>query len=161
MSSKWRNVLALLIAIAVPFLAAGLGGAATASSVTTWYPSLRKPAWNPPTWLFGPVWTLLYLLMGVASWQVWRLGQSDRRVRTALGFYGAQLVFNVLWSVLFFGLRRMGWALAEIVVLWALILQTLVRFYRLRPAAGLLLVPYQLWVSFATVLNAALWWLNR
>jgi benzodiazapine receptor len=156
-----QDIVSLIVAIAIPLAVAAVGGAATASSVSTWYPNIEKPAWTPPSWLFGPVWTLLFIMMGVASWLVWRSGGGDPKVRTALILFGAQLAFNLLWSVLFFGLRRPGLALLEIVVLWAFILATLVAFYRLRPAAGLLLVPYQLWVTFATALNAAVWWLNR
>lgn len=155
------DIVSLVIAIAIPLGVGGLGGIATSSSVSSWYLTLTKPPWNPPSWVFGPVWTLLYILMGVAAWLVWRLGVGDPKVRVALVLFGVQLLLNLLWSVLFFGLRSPGWALLEIVVLWAFILATLLAFYRLRPAAGLLLVPYQLWVTFATALNTAIWWLNR
>jgi tryptophan-rich sensory protein len=138
-----------------------VGGIATSSSVSTWYPTLAKPAWNPPNWLFGPVWTLLYILMGVAAWLVWRKGFDAPGVPRALILFGVQLLFNLAWSIVFFGLRSIGWALVEIVAMWVLILVTLVAFYRLRPLAGWLLVPYQLWVTFATALNATIWWLNR
>jgi tryptophan-rich sensory protein len=117
--------------------------------------------WNPPSWLFGPVWTLLYILMGVAVWLVWRTGFDAPGVRGALILFGVQLLFNLAWSFVFFGMRRIGWALVEIAATWALILATLIAFYRLRPAAGWLLAPYQLWVTFATALNATIWWLNR
>jgi tryptophan-rich sensory protein len=156
---------ALGIALALPFLAAAIGGAATQRSRSGWYRRLKKPEWNPPDWLFGPVWTVLYALMGFASWLVWRRGQTagtrKGEVKGALLIYGVHLIFNALWSVLFFGLRRLDWALVELVVLWGLILTTLVRFYRIRPLAGWLLIPYQLWTTFATLLNAMLWRLNR
>jgi tryptophan-rich sensory protein len=170
--THWRS---LLLALAVPFSAAVIGNIATARSLLNWYRSLKKPAFNPPAWLFGPVWTVLYLLMGVASWLVWREGQhnrwqrltapwnnqSDARVQGALRLYGVHLIFNALWTLLFFGLRRIDLALAEVGILWALILGTLLRFSRIRPLAGLLLVPYQLWVTFATFLNLRIWQLNR
>lgn len=123
-----------------------------------WYATLRKPAWNPPSWVFGPVWTTLYILMGVAAWLVW--DRHRRAARAALTLFVVQLVFNAAWSWLFFGLRSPGLAFAEIVVLWALILATTIAFWRLRPTAGALLLPYLAWVTFAAVLNATLWQLN-
>ncbi|MCB0062174.1 MAG: tryptophan-rich sensory protein [Caldilineaceae bacterium] len=168
----WRS---LLLALAAPFTAALIGSIAAGGFRTGWYRTIKKPSWNPPSWLFGPVWTVLYALMGIASWLVWREGESkgwrrfatpwrhpqDEQVKGALRLYGVHLVFNALWSVLFFGRHRIGLALGEVTVLWALILSTLVRFSRIRPLAGLLLVPYQLWVTFATILNFRIWQLNR
>jgi translocator protein len=124
-----------------------------------WYDALAKPPWNPPDWIFGPVWTVLYGMMAVAAWLVWRRHGMPGR-RAALGAFVVQLVLNVLWSALFFGLERPGLALVEIVVLWFAILVTLLLFWRVRPAAGALLVPYLLWVSFALALNFELWRLN-
>ena len=116
-SKRWLSLgLFLLLA----FAAAALGGLATATSVDTWYPTLRKPSWNPPSWLFSPVWALLYILMAVATWRVWRDGDALASRRTA-SLYSAQLTLNALWSILFFGLRRPDLALAEIVVLWAVL----------------------------------------
>ena len=161
MSNRLRDLVALSAAVAVPLAAGGLGSIATASSVSTWYRELNKPSWNPPSWVFGPVWTTLYVMMGVAAWLVWREGWKTPRVRVALGLFGAQLVFNVLWSVIFFGLRLPGWALVEITALWGLIVATTVSFFRVNVIGGLLLVPYLLWVTFATGLNGAIWWLNR
>lgn len=158
MSKQARS---LIVALLVPQAFAAVGAVATASSVTSWYRSLRKPSWNPPDWLFGPVWTVLYAMMGVASWLVWQRRREDRRAGGALTVYGAQLALNALWSVLFFGARRVGWALAELTLLWALIAATIVRFYRIRPLAAALLLPYQLWSTFAAALNAAIWRLNR
>ena len=148
-------------ALIPPFLAAAIGGVATGNAIPTWYSTLEKPAWNPPDWIFGPVWTVLYIMMGVASWQIWRLGTEKQDVRDALGLYGAQLVLNTAWSLLFFGMRQIGLALGEIIALWALIAATANRFYRLKKSAGLLLVPYLLWVSFAALLNARIWQLNQ
>lgn len=161
MRSTLRDVASLLLAIAVPLVAGAVGGFATSSSLMDWYPTLAKPTWNPPNWVFGPVWTVLYILMGIAAWRVWRVGWTRPEVRVALSLFGIQLVFNLMWSVIFFGLRLPGWALIEIALAWLLILGTLITFYRLDRGAGLILIPYQLWVTFATALNAAIWWLNR
>jgi len=122
-----------------------------------WYAGLRKPAWTPPSWLFAPVWTLLYAMMGVAAWLVWRqTGLSD-----AIGLFILQLALNAAWTWLFFGLKRPAVALAEMVVPWLAITATLVAFWNVRPLAGWLMVPYLLWVTFATGLTAAVWRLNR
>ncbi len=161
MKQVMKHSVSLLIAVAIPLLVGAVGGLATSSSLSDWYPSLVKPSWNPPNWVFGPVWTILYVLMGVAAWRVWRKGPNDPGVRSGLILFGVQLFFNLLWSLVFFGLRMPGGALVEIAITWILILATLVSFYRIDRTAGLLLVPYQLWATFATVLNAAIWWLNR
>jgi benzodiazapine receptor len=162
MHLKKSDLLTLVAALAIPQIIGGLGAVATVSSVSTWYTKLHKPLWTPPSWVFGPAWTTLYLLMGLASWLVWRRKQrDDEPVRTEAALYGTQLGLNLLWSILFFGLQRVDLALVEIAVLWAAILATLVRFARVRPASGLLLVPYQAWTTFAAALNAAVWWLNR
>lgn len=124
-----------------------------------WYAALEKPSWNPPNSVFAPVWTTLYVLMGVAAWLVWRqVGLS--RGRVALGMFLFQLVLNALWSYLFFGLQRPGFALVEIVFLWVAILTTTMAFWRVSRPAGALLLPYLAWVSFASVLNLQLWRLN-
>lgn len=150
----------LIAFVGVTFVAAAIGGAATATSVSTWYPALLKPSWNPPSWVFGPVWSTLYLLMAVSAWRVWRHSEHPER-RRALAWYFGQLALNALWSCLFFGLRSPGLALAEILVLWAALAVVLVKFARIdRPAAALWL-PYLAWVSFAGGLNGAIWWLNR
>lgn len=125
-----------------------------------WYATLTKPIWNPPNWVFGPVWTTLYALMGVAAWLVWRRG-GWRAQRRRLGWFTAQLVLNALWTPLFFGLHRLDLALLEIVVLWSAIVATIVAFARTNTVAAWLLAPYLAWVSFASVLTFALWQLNR
>ena len=155
------DIVSLVVAVVIPLVVGGLGGVATASAIPTWYQGLNKPAWNPPNWVFGPVWTLLYILMGVAAWLVWRQGWDNPQVQVALAIFGVQLLLNLFWSLIFFGLHSPGWAVLEIVVLWGFILATTVQFYRLDSTAGLLLIPYQLWVTFAAVLNAAVWQLNR
>jgi len=155
-----RSWIALLGFIAAAFTAAAIGGAATASSVREWYPLLTKPAWNPPGWIFGPVWTALYLMMSVAAWRVWQRREQPG-APTALTLFFVQLALNALWSVLFFGLRSPGFALAEIVALWICLVLVQRAFWRLDRAAGWLWLPYLLWVSFAAVLNTAIFALNR
>lgn len=156
-TGHWLTLAGFLIA---SFTAATIGGLATAESVETWYPWLRKPNWNPPAWIFGPVWTLLYALMSIAAWRVWQRRQQPAANR-ALGLFFVQLGLNALWSVLFFGLQRPDLALAEIIVLWVVLMIILCRFWQIDRAAGWLWLPYVLWVSFATVLNGAIVWLNR
>ena len=124
-----------------------------------WYAALNKPAWNPPAWLFGPAWSLLYTLMAVAAWLVWRR-HGFQGASAALGLYGSQLVANALWTWLFFAWHQGAWALAEIAVLWLLITGTMLAFWRLHRLAACLLLPYLAWVSFAAALNLALWRLN-
>jgi translocator protein len=123
-----------------------------------WYAGLHKPPLTPPNWLFGPVWSVLYLAIAVAAWLVWR---SPRRSGLALTLWGAQLLLNATWSFLFFGLQRPGLALVEIVALLLLVAVTAASFYRVLPLAGALLTPYAAWVGFAAYLNAGLWYLNR
>ena len=138
------------------FAVAGMGSALTNLSVKTWYPTLRKPSFNPPDWLFGPVWTALYLMMAVAAWLVWtRTGWHP-----ALTLFFAQLALNVVWSGLFFGMRSPGAALAEIVLLWFAILLTTIGFAAVSSAAAALMLPYLAWVAFAAVLNFSIWRLN-
>lgn len=145
--------------LAASFGVAAIGGAFTAAGMPEWYMSLDMPAFNPPSWVFGPVWTALYIMMAVAAWLVWRRSGFGR-AKTALGLYFIQLALNLAWSGIFFGLRSPGWALAEIGVLWVAIVATAVYFFRHSALAGWLMVPYALWVSFAAILNAAIWRLN-
>lgn len=155
------RILGFLAAVLLPLAVGGLGSLATIGGVRTWYPTLVRPSFAPPDWVFGPVWTLLYLMMGTASWLVWRAGADRPEVRSALILYLLQLGLNLAWSWLFFGLHRPGLALIEILALLALILWTMLRFAPISTAAAWLLVPYAAWVMFATVLNAGFWWLNR
>jgi translocator protein len=156
-----QSLAALAAAVLLPLGVGALGGLATSTSVRTWYPNLVRPSFAPPSWLFGPVWTTLYVMMGVASWLVWREGFTKPEVRSALALYGVQLAFNLAWSWLFFGLRQPLLALIDIVVLLALVALTVGRFAPVsRTAAGLML-PYLVWVAFAAALNGAFWWLNR
>ncbi|MDH3241556.1 MAG: tryptophan-rich sensory protein [Alphaproteobacteria bacterium] len=137
----------------------GLGGAITATSVVTWYPTLAKPAFTPPDWLFGPMWTILYLLMAVAGWRIWRRSSAPGRA-AALTAYGIQLGLNLGWSFLFFGFRLIGLALAEIALLLVAVAVTTALFWRIDRPASLLFLPYLLWLGYAAALNAALWRLN-
>jgi tryptophan-rich sensory protein len=138
------------------FVAAAMGGLFMPGE---WYASLRKPSWNPPGWIFGPVWTVLYTMMAVAAWMVWRRGGWGKQ-RTPLLVFLAQLMLNALWTPLFFGLQRPGLAFAEILLLWLAIVVTIVVFNPVSRPAMLLLVPYLAWVSFAAALNFTLWRLN-
>lgn len=132
----------------------------TLSSIPTWYQTLTKPSFSPPNWIFGPVWTILYFLMGVAVYLVWIKGLQKQAVKTALTFFIAQLVFNFFWSILFFGLHSPILALIDILILWALILITIIRFYKISKIASYLLISYLLWVTFATILNLSIVILN-
>ncbi len=146
----------LIISIIIPFLASIIGSLFTTSSVSTWYVELIKPSFNPPSWVFGPVWTTLYLLMGISLYLVWTT-KFDRKAFTV---FGIQLFLNALWSVLFFGLRNPLLAFIEIILLWIAIIATIILFYRINKKAAYLLIPYILWVSFAAILNLSLYLLN-
>ena len=151
--------LALLGWLTLCLAGGSLGAFVTISEVRDWYPTLVKPSWNPPSWVFGPVWTTLYVMMAIAAWLVWR--RVDRPGgRVALGLFGAQLVLNFLWSWLFFGLHSPGLAGVEIVALWVLLGLTIAAFSRVHRVAAALLVPYWAWVTFATALNLTIWRLN-
>jgi benzodiazapine receptor len=139
-----------------------LSGTVTRESITTWYPTLLKPIFNPPNWIFAPVWTLLYAMMGVAGGIIWNhLETNKEQVKKAFAFFIIQLALNALWSYLFFGLHNPLLALLEIIILWLMIFETYVQFKSINKLAGWLLIPYLAWVSFATVLNASIWWLNK
>ncbi len=156
---QWRTGwVGLVVAVAVCLGGGALSGLATASSVSSWYPSLARPSWTPPSAVFGPVWSILYLTMGIALWLVWRARPEGGGPETAA--FAVQLALNLAWSVLFFGLRRPDLAFAEVLALWLAIVATIVVFWRASPVAGALLLPYLAWVSFATCLNGAFWRLN-
>ncbi len=150
----------LVLCIAVCFAAAAIGAAFTNPNVPGWYANLDKPAWTPPNRVFGPVWSFLYLLMGISAWQVWRR-TGLRAAAVPLALFGIQLLLNAAWSGLFFGLRSPGAALIDILLLWCAILATMVAFRRRSALAGWLMLPYLAWVSFAVALNVAIWNLNR
>lgn len=154
-----RGLAGLAAFVAICLGVSALGGWVTAGSVGSWYPTLAKPDFNPPSWVFAPVWTTLYLMIAVAGWRVWRL-RDLAGAPAAMAAYALQLALNLGWSFLFFGGRMIGAALAEIVVLLAAILVNIALFRRIDRPAALLLLPYAAWVAFATVLNAAIWRLN-
>lgn len=156
MTSKGAQALALTGWPALCFAAAATG---VFVSTGDWYAALHKPSWNPPPWVFGPAWTFLYITMAVAAWLVWREG-GWKAQRRALGLFIVQWFLNALWTPLFFGAHLPGVAFGEIVLLWLAIAATLVAFWRVKKAAGLLLVPYLAWVSFAAALNFTIWRLN-
>jgi benzodiazapine receptor len=149
----------LVVFVGLCLAVGALGGWVTADSVKTWYTTINKPSFTPPNWLFGPVWTVLYVLMGVAAWRVWCKARPDQ-LRVPLALFAVQLALNLAWSVVFFGAHRIGGAVVVIVGLEAAILATMVAFRRIDGLAALLLVPYALWVVFAAVLNIAVWQLN-
>jgi benzodiazapine receptor len=153
-----KQLLGLLGWLAVSFAAAALGGIASANA-GDFYRQLTRPAWAPPAWLFAPAWTLLYVLMGVAAWLVWR-ERGFRQARRALSLFLIQLAVNALWTWLFFVWHLGALAFVEILVLWSLILFTMVAFWRVRPAASALLVPYLMWVTFASALTYSVWQRN-
>ena len=136
-------------------LVGGLGALATTPNIASWYETLARPEWRPPNWLFGPVWTALYALMGASAFLVWQ-----RRARPALALFGVQLALNAAWSWIFFYAHEPGWAFAEILVLWAAILAWIVAAWRASPLAGALQIPYLAWVTFASALNFAVWRMN-
>jgi tryptophan-rich sensory protein len=126
-----------------------------------WYEALNKPVFTPPAWIFGPVWTILYILMGVAAFCIWRKGIENRQVKWALMWFIFQLLLNLAWSPLFFGLHWIGIAFLEIVVLWAAVVLTALSFHRVSKFAALLFYPYVIWLTFAVLLNVSIWWMNR
>lgn len=156
--SKRKQFVGLVGWILGSFVAAAIGSAASLQA-GPFYTQLARPDWAPPSFLFGPVWTVLYALMGIAAWLVWR-DAGFRAAKTALTLFLVQLALNALWSWLFFAWHRGGLAFADILLLWALIVATLIAFWRIRPLAGALLVPYLMWVSFASALNYSVWQLN-
>jgi len=150
----------IAISVTICLIIGFLSGFATQSSVNDWYLSLNKPGFTPPNWIFGPVWTLLYILMGIAAGLVWAKGFYHIWVKTALYNFGFQLLFNALWSVVFFGFKNPFWALLVILFLLALILLTIKWFNVVSRTAAYLLIPYFLWVCFATILNYKIWEMN-
>jgi benzodiazapine receptor len=149
-----------VICLFIPLAIGAIGGLFTSEAVMTWYPTLNKPSFNPPNWIFGPMWTLLYILMGIASYRVWQRREQVAHVPRTVAIYGMQLTLNLMWSFLFFYNQSIGGALFEIIVLLIFIIMNARMFYKIDKTAGLLYIPYILWVSFATALNAAIFMLN-
>jgi tryptophan-rich sensory protein len=153
LSNLWKIIISVLVAE----LAGVIGSLFTFAAIPTWYATLAKPAFNPPNWVFAPVWNILFILMGVAAFLVWKRGLDKKAVRLALILFLVQLVLNSFWSIIFFGLHNPGAAYIEIIFLWLAILATIISFYKVVPKAAYLLIPYILWVTFAAFLNLSIW----
>jgi translocator protein len=157
MMKDWMK---LVVSFATPLAVGAVAGLFTKPEIDGWYKALNKPDWQPPSWVFGPVWTLLYVLMGIAFYLVWRSNAAESRKRVAMTLWIIQLVFNFFWSFIFFRQHQLDWALGEIIVLWFFILMTIFAFARISRLAAWLLVPYISWVSFASLLTYAIYQLN-
>jgi benzodiazapine receptor len=158
--SKIGEILILFSSIIICQLAGFIGSLFTTSSIPRWYANINKPSFNPPNWVFAPVWTTLYLLMGISLFLVWRTGLNEKEVKIAVAVFIFQLALNALWSFLFFGLESPFAAFIEIIFLWASIFISIILFLQISRIAGYLLIPYLLWVSFASILNFSIWRLN-
>lgn len=156
--SPFKTIVALLGWLLLCYAVAGLGGYWTAQSVTSWYPTLAKPPYNPPAWIFAPVWTTLYTMMAVSVWMVWKSPSLTRH--KAIGIFLIHLALNLVWSLLFFGMQNPLFGLVDILALWLMVGVAIWMFWPISRWAGMLLVPYWLWVSFASVLNWQIWLLN-
>ncbi len=154
-----KKQIKLIISILIPLWAWFLGSFFTSNSVTTWYITLTKPSFNPPGWIFGPVWTILYILIWISFYLVWKENFGNKN-KLAISIYSLQIFLNIIWSWLFFGLKSPTLALIEIIILWLVIIINIIVFYKINKKAGLILVPYLLWVSFATILNYFIFILN-
>ena len=150
----------IIIAILICEAAGVIGSFFTTPAITTWYSEVRKPTFVPPNWLFAPAWITLFLLMGISAGIIWNRGLENKNIKAALSVFGAQLALNILWSLLFFGLKSPFLAFLEIILLWLAILINIISFCKISKTAGLLLLPYILWVSFAALLNFSVWQLN-
>jgi len=150
-----------MISIAICLLAGVLGSVFTTPAIPTWYATLIKPSFAPPNWLFFPVWTALFIMMGISLFLVWQKGLENVQIKIAISIFGVQLILNVIWSAAFFGLRSPLAGLIEICILWIFIVVTILKFMKISKTAGLLLIPYIFWVSFAAVINFFIWRLNN
>jgi len=150
----------LLVSLLLPLGVGAIAGIFTSKAIPGWYATLNQPSFNPPNWVFGPVWTTLYILMGISLFLIWRLEPGKKRNQAILVFTG-QLLLNFCWSFFFFHFKMTGVALIDILALWIMIVVMLIRFYKLTPLAAYINIPYLLWVTFATALNAGYFWLNR
>jgi benzodiazapine receptor len=155
-----KDLFKLILCLIICQLAGFVGSLFTSPSITTWYGYLNKPSFNPPNWVFSPVWISLFVVMGISLFLVWQRTLRHPYVRVALLWFAIQLILNMLWSIVFFGLKSPFFAFVEIIFLWAAILITIIKFFRISRLAGVLLIPYILWVSFAAFLNFSIWNLN-
>jgi translocator protein len=160
MNIKVNEMKQLIASLAICLAVGLLGSLITSPAIPTWYAELNKPTFNPPSWVFGPVWTILYILMAVAAWLIWRQGRPTEGVKLALALFALQLALNLLWSFIFFGCHSPLYAYVEIMLLWLAIVFTIISFTRLSHPAAWLMFPYLLWVTYASLLNYAIWKLN-
>jgi len=156
-----NSVVKIIISIFACFTAAAIGSLFTFKAIPTWYPGLKKPRYTPPNRVFGPVWTILYILMGISVYLIWQKGLSADGVLPVFILFWVQLLFNAFWSIIFFGMKSKGGGVVIIIVLWLLILATIITSFQNSVLSGILLIPYILWVSVATYLNVGIWWLNK
>ncbi len=154
------NTLKLILSIVICQAAGLIGTVFTMDSIPTWYAALNKPALNPPNWIFGPVWTVLYLMMGISLFIIWKEGLKNKIIKSAFIIFMIQLILNTIWSIVFFGMQSPAGGLLIIILLWIMILVTILKFMKISRVAGILLIPYLLWVSFATYLNYSIFKLN-
>jgi len=154
------KILKLVVSILICQGVGVMGAFFTSPAIPTWYATLEKPRFNPPNWLFAPVWTILFLLMGVSLYLIWSKGLENKKAKTALFIFVLQLILNILWSILFFGLQSPLYAFIEIIILWLAILLTIISFFKISKTSAYLLLPYMLWVSFAAILNFSIMIIN-
>jgi translocator protein len=158
-SMQTKKTLVLIACIIGCIVIGSLPSVISTDALRTWYPNISKPSWNPPNYLFGPVWSILFTMMGIALWQII---YSEHALRKhALTVFVIQFALNLIWTILFFAMQSPGLAFIEIIIFWMSILYTIILFMRIKKSAGLLLVPYACWVGFAAVLNCTIWWLNK
>ncbi len=155
-----NNITRLIISIAIPVVAGSLSGFFTVTGDGSWYQTIQKPSWNPPGWVFGPVWTSLYVMMGISLYLVWKSNAEQSLKKKAIIIFAIQLALNFFWSYIFFTLQSPGWAMVEIITMWLFILLTIFAFAKISKVAAWLLVPYISWVSFASILTYTIWQMN-
>lgn len=154
-----KLIFKIIISIFISLSLGGLSGIVTSGEITTWYPTIIKPSWNPPNWIFGPVWSLLYIMIGVAFALIWHSEKLDKR--KAYRLFTIQFCLNLAWTPIFFNFHQIGFAFIEIIFMLIFIYLTIIEFYKINRNAAYLLLPYAIWVSFATILNGTIYWLNR
>jgi len=154
------NYKRLLISLALPQLAGLIGSIFTVSAIPVWYVSLQRPSFSPPNWIFGPVWILLYLLMGISSYLIWQKIEQNKKAKESLWLFWIHLFFNAAWSIIFFGLQNPELAFTNIIIIWIFIVILILKFWKINKWSTYLLIPYLLWVSFASILNYSIWYLN-
>jgi len=154
------NYKRLIVCLALPQLAGLVGSVFTTSAIPTWYADLVKPSFSPPNWIFGPAWVLLYILMGISVYLIWQRIEENKKARRMMWLFWIHLFFNAIWSIIFFGLQNPGLAFINIIIIWLFIIALIIKFWKINRWATYLLIPYLLWVSFASVLNYFIWYLN-